>query len=58
MLLKQDKTEALMSVNGRLEFIEKEIRRFEIQIKGIQEKSEKVKVEVRNSSLRSLHSRY
>ena len=46
MLLKQDKTEALMSVNGRLEFIEKEIRRFETQIKGIQEKAEKVKVEV------------
>lgn len=46
MLLKQDKTEALMSVNGRLEFIEKEIRRFETQIKGIQEKSEKIKVEV------------
>jgi hypothetical protein len=34
-----------MSVNGRLEFIEKEIKRFETQIKGIQEKSEKVKVE-------------
>ena len=48
MLLKQDKTEALMSVNGRLEFIEKEIRRFETQIQGIQEKSEKVKVEVRH----------
>ncbi|KAJ4318245.1 Prefoldin subunit 6 [Neodidymelliopsis sp. IMI 364377] len=46
VLLKQDKTEALMSVNGRLEFIEKEIRRFETQIKGIQEKSEKVKVEI------------
>ncbi|UPX19405.1 Prefoldin subunit 6 [Ascochyta rabiei] len=46
VLLKQDKTEALMSVNGRLEFIEKEIRRFETQIKGIQDKSEKVKIEV------------
>ncbi|KAF2629912.1 Prefoldin beta-like protein [Macroventuria anomochaeta] len=46
VLLKQDKTEALMSVNGRLEFIEKEIRRFETQIKGIQDKSEKVKVEI------------
>lgn len=49
MLLKQDKTEALMSVNGRLEFIEKEIRRFETQIKGIQDKSEKLKVEVRHA---------
>lgn len=38
-----------MSVNGRLEFIEKEIRRFETQIKGIQEKSEKLKVEVGRS---------
>ncbi|KAJ4341640.1 Prefoldin subunit 6 [Didymella glomerata] len=46
VLLKQDKTEALMSVNGRLEFIEKEIRRFETQIKGIQDKSEKLKVEI------------
>lgn len=51
VLLKQDKTEALMSVNGRLEFIEKEIRRFETQIKGIQEKSEKVKLEVRQAEL-------
>lgn len=49
VLLKQDKTEALMSVNGRLEFIEKEIRRFETQIKGIQDKSEKLKVEVRHT---------
>ncbi|KAF1928977.1 Prefoldin beta-like protein [Didymella exigua CBS 183.55] len=46
VLLKQDKTEALMSVNGRLEFIEKEIRRFETQITGIQDKSEKLKVEI------------
>ncbi|KAF3004877.1 hypothetical protein E8E13_005927 [Curvularia kusanoi] len=46
VLLKQDKTEALMSVNGRLEFIDKEIKRFETQIKGIQDKSEKVKVEI------------
>lgn len=37
-----------MSVNGRLEFIDKEIRRFETQIKGIQDKSEKLKVEVRH----------
>lgn len=51
VLLKQDKTEALMSVNGRLEFIEKEIRRFETQIKGIQEKSETVKVEVGRTSV-------
>jgi hypothetical protein len=49
VLLKQDKTEALMSVNGRLEFIDKEIRRFETQIKGIQDKSEKLKVEVQRA---------
>ena len=58
VLLKQDKTEALMSVNGRLEFIEKEIRRVETQIKGIQERSEKVKVEVRYPSLMPLHTKY
>ncbi|ORY12757.1 Prefoldin [Clohesyomyces aquaticus] len=46
VLLKQDKTEAVMAVNGRLEFIDKEIKRFETQIKGIQDKSEKVKMEI------------
>ncbi|KAF2702713.1 Prefoldin beta-like protein [Pleomassaria siparia CBS 279.74] len=46
VLLKQDKTEAVMAVNGRLEFIEKEIKRIETQIEGIQEKSEKVKIEI------------
>ncbi|KAF2737960.1 Prefoldin beta-like protein [Polyplosphaeria fusca] len=46
VLLKQDKTEAVMAVNGRLEFIEKEIKRFEKQIEEIQEKSEKVKMEI------------
>ncbi|KAF2121758.1 putative prefoldin subunit 6 [Lophiotrema nucula] len=46
VLLKQDKTEAVMAVNGRLEFIEKEIKRFENQIKDTQEKSEKVKMDI------------
>ncbi|CAI6338484.1 unnamed protein product [Periconia digitata] len=46
VLLKQDKTEAVMAVNGRLEYIEKEIKRMETQINGIQEKSEKLKVEI------------
>ncbi|KAF2751650.1 Prefoldin [Sporormia fimetaria CBS 119925] len=46
VLLKQDKAEAVMAVNSRLEFIEKEIRRIETQIKEIQEKSEKVKMEI------------
>ncbi|KAF2177425.1 Prefoldin beta-like protein [Zopfia rhizophila CBS 207.26] len=46
VLLKQDKTEAVMAVNGRLEFIEKEINRIEKQIKDIQDKSEQVKMEI------------
>jgi hypothetical protein len=46
VLLKQDKTEAVMSVNGRLEFIEKQIKDIEKQIKGIQDKSENIKMEV------------
>ncbi|EAT80612.2 hypothetical protein SNOG_12200 [Parastagonospora nodorum SN15] len=45
VLLKQDKTEAVMAVNGRLEFIDKEIKRIEQQIKGIQDKAETVKTE-------------
>ncbi|KAJ0426302.1 Prefoldin [Aspergillus carlsbadensis] len=46
VLLKQDKTEALMAVNGRLEFIEKEIQRIEGQIKDNQDKSDKKRTEV------------
>lgn len=62
MLLKQDKTEAVMAVNGRLEYIDKEMwvyqslmfgqklirasKRIEKQIKEIQEKAESVKTEV------------
>ncbi|KAJ4300712.1 Prefoldin subunit 6 [Kalmusia sp. IMI 367209] len=46
VLLKQDKTEAVMAVNGRLEFINKEIARIEKQIKDIQDKSEKVKMDI------------
>ncbi|OJJ00021.1 hypothetical protein ASPVEDRAFT_81604 [Aspergillus versicolor CBS 583.65] len=41
VLLKQDKSEALMAVNGRLEFIEKEIKRIEGQIKENEEKTDK-----------------
>ncbi|EAL92646.1 prefoldin subunit 6, putative [Aspergillus fumigatus A1163] len=50
VLLKQDKNEAVMAVNGRLDFIEKEIKRIEGQIKEAQEKAEKKRAEVRNSS--------
>ncbi|KAF1956608.1 putative prefoldin subunit 6 [Byssothecium circinans] len=46
VLLKQDKTEAVMAVNGRLEYIEKEIKRIEGQIKETQEKSKKLKTEI------------
>ncbi|KAI9370159.1 Prefoldin [Aspergillus egyptiacus] len=46
VLLKQDKTEALMAVNGRLEFIEKEIQRIEGQIKENQDKSDKKRTEI------------
>ncbi|KAH7138028.1 Prefoldin [Dendryphion nanum] len=46
VLLKQDKTEAVMAVNSRLEFIDKEIQRIEKQIQDVQDKSEKVKMEI------------
>jgi prefoldin beta subunit len=46
ILLKQDKSEAVMAVDGRLEFINNEIARIEKQIKDIQEKSEKKKMEI------------
>ncbi|PYI19731.1 putative prefoldin subunit 6 [Aspergillus violaceofuscus CBS 115571] len=46
VLLKQDKTEAVMAVNGRLEFIEKEIKRIEGQIQENQDKSDKKRTEI------------
>ncbi|KAL5340045.1 Prefoldin [Aspergillus crustosus] len=46
VLLKQDKSEALMAVNGRLEFIEKEIQRIEGQIQENQDKSDKKRTEI------------
>lgn len=46
VLLKQEKNEAMMSVDGRLEFIEKEIKRIEGQIGDLQEQGEKKKLEV------------
>ncbi|QSS51269.1 prefoldin subunit 6 [Histoplasma capsulatum var. duboisii H88] len=46
ILLKQDKGDAMMAVDGRLDFIEKEITRIEKQIHDIQEKSEKKKIEI------------
>ncbi|KAK0611199.1 Prefoldin [Immersiella caudata] len=46
VLLKQDRTEAESTVNGRLEFINNEISRQEDQIKETQGKIEKKKVEI------------
>ncbi|KAI4111423.1 MAG: hypothetical protein LQ339_000622 [Xanthoria mediterranea] len=46
VLLKQEKTEAESAVDGRLEFIEKEIKRVEQLISDMQEQSEGKKMEV------------
>ncbi|KAF9731373.1 prefoldin subunit 6 [Paraphaeosphaeria minitans] len=46
VLLKQDKTEAVMSVSARLDFINKDIARIEKQIQDTQDKSEKLKMEI------------
>ncbi|KAI9798563.1 MAG: hypothetical protein M1833_004700 [Piccolia ochrophora] len=46
VLLKQDHGEAVMAVDGRLDFIEKEIKRIEGQIADVQDRSEKKKAEV------------
>ncbi|KAI9822106.1 MAG: hypothetical protein M1832_003108 [Thelocarpon impressellum] len=46
VLLKQDRSEAVLAVDGRLEFIEKEIKRIEQQIGALQETSELKKMEV------------
>ncbi|OAP65511.1 hypothetical protein AYL99_01483 [Fonsecaea erecta] len=46
VLLKQDKTEAVNAVDGRLDFITKEITRREDRIKELQEGSEKKRVEL------------
>ncbi|KAI4249516.1 MAG: hypothetical protein L6R42_008953 [Xanthoria sp. 1 TBL-2021] len=46
VLLKQEKTEAESAVDGRLEFIEKEIKRVEKLVSDMQEQSEGKKMEV------------
>ncbi|KAI5361682.1 putative prefoldin beta [Septoria linicola] len=46
VLLKQDTAEAKSTVEGRLEFIGGEIKRFEENIKAMQEKSESTKMEI------------
>lgn len=46
VLLKQDKTEATAAVDGRLDFIGKEINRTETRIKDLQETSEKKRMDL------------
>jgi len=46
VLLKQEKTEAVMAVDGRLDFIENEIKRVEKQIKETQDKSDGLRMEI------------
>ncbi|CAG8378033.1 unnamed protein product [Penicillium salamii] len=46
VLLKQEKSEATLAVNGRLEFIEKEIKRIEGEIDATQTKSENKRTEI------------
>ncbi|KAL2760974.1 hypothetical protein ACRALDRAFT_1045871 [Sodiomyces alcalophilus JCM 7366] len=46
VLLEQDRVEAESTVKGRLEFINKEIERYEASLKEIQEKLEKKKGEI------------
>ena len=46
VLLKQDKTEALGAVNGRLEFISKQILDTENRIRELQEGGEKKRTEL------------
>ncbi|KAK0113760.1 hypothetical protein ONS95_014010 [Cadophora gregata] len=46
VLLKQEKTEAVMAVNGRLEFIENEIKRVEKLISDVENKSDAVRTQI------------
>ncbi|ERF74115.1 hypothetical protein EPUS_06384 [Endocarpon pusillum Z07020] len=46
VLLKQDRDDAKRTVDGRLEFIGKEIKRVEATIKELQEKGEKMRGEL------------
>jgi len=46
VLLKQEKTEAILAIAGRLEYIENEIKRVEQQIMDVEEKVEKLRLEI------------
>ncbi|KAL8710456.1 MAG: hypothetical protein Q9220_004888 [cf. Caloplaca sp. 1 TL-2023] len=54
VLLKQEKGEAETAVEGRLEFIEKEIKRVEKMITDMQEQSEGKKMEVSSTQFESI----
>ncbi|KAF2234783.1 prefoldin subunit 6 [Viridothelium virens] len=56
VLLKQDKVEATMAVDGRLDYITKEIKRVEDQIAEIQKRSEEKKVEIMQIQARTQQS--
>lgn len=46
VLLKQEKSEARSTVDGRLDYIGKEIERTETRIKDIQQNSEKTRMDL------------
>ncbi|KAF8465953.1 Prefoldin [Kalaharituber pfeilii] len=46
VLLKQDRDEAALNVDKRLEYISSEIKRIEGQLKDLEEKSEKKRIEI------------
>ncbi|KAF9216703.1 hypothetical protein CPC16_011660 [Podila verticillata] len=46
VLVKQDKTEAVVNVDKRIDFIQAEIERVEKQLKDLQEKTEKKRVDL------------
>ncbi|KAG9230312.1 Prefoldin [Amylocarpus encephaloides] len=46
VLLKQEKTEAVLAVDGRLEYIENEIKRVEKQIKETEDQSDAVRGQI------------
>ncbi|KAI1006391.1 hypothetical protein K3495_g1839 [Podosphaera aphanis] len=46
ILLQQEKTEAVLAVDARLEFIANEIKRVEKQIKGVQDQSDEIRMQI------------
>ncbi|EHL01322.1 putative prefoldin subunit 6 [Glarea lozoyensis 74030] len=50
VLLKQEKTEAVLAVDGRLDYIVNEIKRVEKQIKDTEDKSDAVRSKIRSGT--------